>query len=292
CVTHAHLDHSGGAGRLAQEFPRAKVICHPSCAPHLIDPSRLVHSAAAVYGKENMHSLYGEVIPIKHSQIIVPRQSVQILGDDGMVVLDTPGHAFHHSSFIIDKAAFVGDVCGTNSKSLFWRDLDVFDELSKKRYKSSSLKQWMKKSDISSLKYESLCHFTHKFCPGIPISSPTQFSAEDWRKSVELLLLRDDVDWLCPTHFEPMFIGPDSTEYGIDVRSRLMSLWTDVLDLYTNIIKTSQPGNSMKHVGGKVLSGITEVLMKHDLQISDFAKWSENAFAIGTAGLLHRINKK
>ena len=36
--THIHLDHGGGAGRLARVFPRARVVCHPPAAKHLADP--------------------------------------------------------------------------------------------------------------------------------------------------------------------------------------------------------------------------------------------------------------
>src|ERR1700686_4989926 len=37
-LTHIHLDHAGGAGRLAAALPRAKVLVHPRGAAHIIDP--------------------------------------------------------------------------------------------------------------------------------------------------------------------------------------------------------------------------------------------------------------
>ena len=49
-VTHIHLDHAGGVGDLAAAFPRAEVVVHEAGARHLADPSRLMASAARVFG--------------------------------------------------------------------------------------------------------------------------------------------------------------------------------------------------------------------------------------------------
>ena len=50
-VTHIHLDHAGAVGDLAREFPKATVVVHEKGARHLVDPSRLIDSAARVYGR-------------------------------------------------------------------------------------------------------------------------------------------------------------------------------------------------------------------------------------------------
>ena len=50
--THVHLDHAGGAGLLMSKLPNAKLIIHPRGATHMIDPSKLIMGATAVYGKE------------------------------------------------------------------------------------------------------------------------------------------------------------------------------------------------------------------------------------------------
>jgi len=49
-VTHAHLDHAGGAGSLMQLLPNATLLVHPYAARHMIDPSRLEAGTRGVYG--------------------------------------------------------------------------------------------------------------------------------------------------------------------------------------------------------------------------------------------------
>src|SRR6266516_2373431 len=68
-VTHIHLDHAGGVGRLSQYFRRALVWVHERGAPHLADPRKLVASAARVYGEEQMRSLFGPVDPVPSERL-------------------------------------------------------------------------------------------------------------------------------------------------------------------------------------------------------------------------------
>src|SRR5512133_2882308 len=69
-VTHIHLDHAGGVGDVAGAFPRATIYVHERGARHLIDPTRLVDSAARVYG-DLLDSLYGRLTPTPAERVTV-----------------------------------------------------------------------------------------------------------------------------------------------------------------------------------------------------------------------------
>ncbi len=109
-VTHIHLDHAGAAWRLAREG--ATVHVHPRGAAHLADPSRLLASARRIY-RERMDAMWGTLEPI-------PKERLRTTEDGGTVsvgslairVLETPGHAVHHNAYLVDGAAFTGDVGG------------------------------------------------------------------------------------------------------------------------------------------------------------------------------------
>ncbi|MEJ2222588.1 MAG: MBL fold metallo-hydrolase, partial [Desulfobacterales bacterium] len=40
-LTHIHLDHAGAVAEIAEVFPQAPIVCHPSALSHLAEPSRL-----------------------------------------------------------------------------------------------------------------------------------------------------------------------------------------------------------------------------------------------------------
>ena len=111
-VTHIHLDHSGGAWRYAETG--ANVYVHPNGAEHLAKPERLVSSAARVFGEERMATLWGEIRPVEQSKIkVVEDGQTVILGGVKVRAFDTPGHAGHHHSYLIDDGTlFTGDSAG------------------------------------------------------------------------------------------------------------------------------------------------------------------------------------
>jgi len=113
-VTHVHLDHAGGAGALLRHAPRARVYVHPRGAPHLLDPSRLLTSAAVLYG-DRMDELWGEMAPVPPGRLAVLEDGAEVrLGGRRLVAVDTPGHAGHHHAFHVLDAGlvFTGDVAG------------------------------------------------------------------------------------------------------------------------------------------------------------------------------------
>lgn len=115
CVTHVHLDHAGGAGALLRELPRARLVVHPRGAPHLIDPTRLVESATAVYGEERFRREYGRIEPVDAWRVIEAVDGLRLdLNGRELAFIDTPGHARHHCC-IYDAASegvFTGDTFG------------------------------------------------------------------------------------------------------------------------------------------------------------------------------------
>lgn len=115
-VTHIHLDHAGAAGWLARHG--AQVYVHEVGAPHLADPSKLIASARRIYG-EHMDRLWGEFLPVPAAQLIPLRDNAVIQIEKVCLrALDTPGHANHHMSYIVDDVLFSGDVGGVRVHNL------------------------------------------------------------------------------------------------------------------------------------------------------------------------------
>src|SRR5438067_13730214 len=98
-LTHIHLDHAGGAGRLAARFPTATVCVDERGAPHLADPGRLVASAARAYGEERWRTLFGPVDPVPSDRLRASGEGdLSPLGDRRLEALYTPGRASRHDS--------------------------------------------------------------------------------------------------------------------------------------------------------------------------------------------------
>jgi len=117
-LTHIHLDHAGIAGTLARQQPRLRVYVHARGAPHLVDPSRLLESARRIYQGE-MNRLWGTFERVDEAQLIVLGGGERLtIGDRRLRVAYTPGHAWHHVSYLDEGTgvAFVGDVAGEASQ--------------------------------------------------------------------------------------------------------------------------------------------------------------------------------
>jgi len=109
-LTHIHLDHAGAAGWLARSG--AQIYVHPVGAPHMLNPEKLLASAARIYG-DKMESLWGEFLPVPESQLVIPKDAEEIaIADLRFVPIDTPGHAEHHYAYLFEDICFSGDVGG------------------------------------------------------------------------------------------------------------------------------------------------------------------------------------
>ena len=114
-VTHIHLDHAGGVGDVAKAFPKATVYVHEKGARHLVDPARLVRSAALVYGPL-LDSLYGRLEPTaaERLHVLADGEEVRISPNRTLTTVDSPGHAKHHLALHDSQSGilFVGDAVG------------------------------------------------------------------------------------------------------------------------------------------------------------------------------------
>ncbi len=114
-VTHIHLDHAGGVGDIAQHFPNATVYVHEKGARHLADPTKLINSAAQVYGPL-LDSLYGRLTPTaaERLHVLEDGEAIAIDTNRSLIAVDSPGHAKHHVALhdSLSGVLFAGDAVG------------------------------------------------------------------------------------------------------------------------------------------------------------------------------------
>lgn len=114
-ITHIHFDHSGSAGILLKEMPKAKVIIHHRVSKHIIDPS-IVNSNTKRDAGEIMAARFGKLVPILSSRVQpVNGGEVFDLGSgEKLRVIFTPGHHPGHIAIFDEKngGLFAGDAPG------------------------------------------------------------------------------------------------------------------------------------------------------------------------------------
>ncbi|MFT5233259.1 MAG: glyoxylase-like metal-dependent hydrolase (beta-lactamase superfamily II) [Candidatus Krumholzibacteriia bacterium] len=108
-LTHVHLDHGGCTALILRRWPKARVICHPRGRRHLMDPARLWAGSQSVLGHKA--EVYGEPLPVPAESLAENSEAEAA----GITVIDTPGHAPHHHSFVDGKYLFLGECAGTFS---------------------------------------------------------------------------------------------------------------------------------------------------------------------------------
>ena len=113
-LTHIHLDHAGATGTILERVPGVRVYVHEVGAPHMVDPAKLLASAARLWG-DQMDALWGEFLPVPQSQLtaLAGGERLDVAGRT-LQVAYTPGHAKHHVSFLDEQSgmAYVGDTAG------------------------------------------------------------------------------------------------------------------------------------------------------------------------------------
>ncbi|MFW9872503.1 MAG: MBL fold metallo-hydrolase, partial [Candidatus Thorarchaeota archaeon] len=105
-LTHPHIDHAGGVGKLLNFFPRAKIVCHPKGIKHLINPKKLWEGSLKALGKAA--EFYGKIEPVPEDCIMYQEKI-----ENGLIkVIETLGHSPHHQSYLFKEIIFVGEACG------------------------------------------------------------------------------------------------------------------------------------------------------------------------------------
>ena len=120
CLTHAHLDHSGGAGSLIQHLPNATIYAHADTIRHLVAPSNLEKGVRAVYGDAFFDNAYGVIYPLDEERCQVLQDGESFYLEDKKIhACYTPGHAWHHHGFYCqeDSVFFAGDAFGLYLKA-------------------------------------------------------------------------------------------------------------------------------------------------------------------------------
>lgn len=113
-LTHIHLDHAGGATFLLQSMPKARVLVDGESARYLVEPARLVRSAAKALGAIAPH--YGTMYPVSEERIIPLHDGFMLDLGEGMSLqaVHTPGHSRGHYVFFEPHRGdlFCGDALG------------------------------------------------------------------------------------------------------------------------------------------------------------------------------------
>jgi glyoxylase-like metal-dependent hydrolase (beta-lactamase superfamily II) len=110
-LTHSHIDHSGGAGKLAQIASKAKVVAHKRGAFYLKNSGKISGGGVMVFGTELAGEL-GEAADIDGSRIMTVADGDSLdLGDKRLAIMYTPGHCGDHISVLEEASGtlFPGD---------------------------------------------------------------------------------------------------------------------------------------------------------------------------------------
>ena len=105
-LTHIHLDHAGAIGEVAAKFKTAPIVCQAAGIPHLIDPQRLWEGSQKVLGDIALG--YGPITAVAAERLVDAAE----FKDPAIGVIQTPGHAVHHVSYIKDDYLFAGETAG------------------------------------------------------------------------------------------------------------------------------------------------------------------------------------
>jgi glyoxylase-like metal-dependent hydrolase (beta-lactamase superfamily II) len=256
-ITHVHLDHAGGSSALMKACPNAALLAHPRAVPHVVDPSRLVASARAVYGEEAFEKLYGVIEPIAATR-------VRAIGDGELIswgskrlrFFHTRGHANHHfcvelleskngQSVKPESVVFTGDAFGLAYPDLQKSGLFVF-----------------------------------------PSTSPTDFDAQEARKSIHAVVATN-AQAAYPTHFGAVHDLPAAADQLLK--------WIDFSEELLNEAQHSQLSDEKLagFCGYKIRNEMSRALGERGMNLSgDVAELLKLDLELNAAGLAHVAVKR
>jgi glyoxylase-like metal-dependent hydrolase (beta-lactamase superfamily II) len=161
-VTHAHLDHAGGAFALLDACPQATVLAHPRAARHLIDPDKLLSSAKKVYGERAFAELYGDIRPIPAERVRIVEDGDEIPFRGGSLrCIHTRGHANHHFCLVdpVLDGIFTGDSFGLAYPALQRSGLFIFPSSSPTDFDPDAALETLDKIGNAGVRRVFLTHF-------------------------------------------------------------------------------------------------------------------------------------
>ena len=121
-LTHIHLDHAAGAGEFMRRCTNARLTVHPLGARHMVNPAKLIEGTIGVYGEDETHRMYGEILPVPEARIVraVEGGTILLAGRE-LAFHDAPGHARHH---VVVRDTASGHIFAGDTFGLSYRELD------------------------------------------------------------------------------------------------------------------------------------------------------------------------
>lgn len=105
-ITHIHIDHAGGVADFLRHYPMARIICHEKGMAHLMEPVRLTEGSRKVLG--DLVDAYGPIGAVEEKSLLSHREARV----KGLEIIETPGHAVHHLSYLHEGHLFPGEAAG------------------------------------------------------------------------------------------------------------------------------------------------------------------------------------
>lgn len=114
-LTHIHLDHAGGLGHILKYYPDAMVYASEKGRRHIVEPDKLWESSVKVLGKK-LTDAYQRTIGIPEKNVLKENPTIE-----GLSIIETPGHAPHHVTFIFEREGVQLIFCGEAAGMIYGR---------------------------------------------------------------------------------------------------------------------------------------------------------------------------